>query len=74
MSQEVTLESHIEQTKKLLLQIEDALTTWQESPHVRAKLDSEERERYIGFLEGVRLSKAHVISMRLELELQEEEE
>ena len=67
------LELQINHTKGLLQQIEDALTVWQESPYVAAKLDSEERERYIGFLEGVRLSKAHVIKMRIELEGREEE-
>jgi hypothetical protein len=67
------LELQINHTKKLLQEIEDALTVWQESPYVKGKLDTEERERYIGFLEGVRLSKAHVIKMRLELEGREEQ-
>jgi hypothetical protein len=74
MSEETTLETQIKQTKEILLQIEDALTVWQESPYVKEKLDTDERERYIGFLEGVRLSKAHVIKMRSELEPREEEE
>ena len=73
MIEETTVEAQIEQIKKVLLKIEDALTVWQESPYVTEKLDSEERERYTGFLEGVRLSKAHVINMRLQLEGQEEE-
>jgi hypothetical protein len=72
--EQTTLEAQIEQTKKILFQLEDALTVWQESPYVKEKLDSDERERYIGFLEGVRLSKAHVINMRLQLEPREEEE
>jgi len=72
--EQTTLEAQIEQTKKILFQLEDALTAWQESPYVKEKLDSDERERYIGFSEGVRLSKAHVINMRLELEPREEEE
>jgi hypothetical protein len=70
---EKLLELQINHAKKLLQEIEDALTVWQESPYVKNKLDTEERERYIGFLEGVRLSKAHVIKMRLQLEGQEEE-
>jgi hypothetical protein len=71
--QQCLLEAQINQTKELLQQIEDALTVWQESPYVKEKLDTQERERYIGFLEGVRLSKAHVIGMRLQLEEQEKE-
>ena len=71
--EQTTLEAQIEQTKKILFQLEDALTVWQESPYVKEKLDSDERERYIGFLEGVRLSKAQVINMRLQLEGREEE-
>ena len=55
--------------------IEKELTTWLESPYVAQMLAApESRERYAGFLEGIRLSKANVIQARKNLTPQEEEE
>jgi hypothetical protein len=55
--------------------IEKELTTWLESPYVAKMLaNPESRERYAGFLEGIRLSKANVIQARKNLTPQEEEE
>ena len=55
--------------------IEKELTTWLESPYVAKMLaNPESRERYVGFLEGIRLSKANVIQARKNLTPQEEEE
>ena len=68
----MTPEEIIEQ---ILIPIEDALTIWIEGPYVKKMLDSEEnRERYLGFVEGVRLSRANVIQARIKLEPKEEEE
>ena len=61
--------------KNHLIPIEDTLTAWIEGPHVANMLRSEEnRERYLGFVEGLRLSRANVIQARINLTPQEEEE
>jgi hypothetical protein len=61
--------------KDVLDPIEKELTTWIESPYVAKMLaNPESRERYAGFLEGIRLSKANVIQARKNLTPQEEEE
>jgi hypothetical protein len=61
--------------KDVLDPIEKELTTWLESPYVAKMLaNPESRERYVGFLEGIRLSKANVIQARKNLTPQEEEE
>jgi hypothetical protein len=61
--------------KDVLDPIEKELTTWLESPYVAKMLaNPKSRERYAGFLEGIRLSKANVIQARKNLTPQEEEE
>lgn len=58
-----------------LIPIENALTEWIESPYVAKMLaEPDSRERYAGFLEGIRLSRANVIQARHNLTPQEEEE
>ena len=58
-----------------LIPIENALTEWIESPYVAKMLaDPETRERYMGFVEGIRLSRANVIQAIINLTPQEEEE
>ena len=55
--------------------LQDELTKWIESPYVKQKLaDPETRERYMGFVEGIRLSRANVIQAITNLTPQEEEE
>jgi hypothetical protein len=61
--------------KNILDPLEKEITTWIESPYVDQMLHtSENRERYIGFLEGMRLSRANVIQAIKNLTPQEEEE
>jgi hypothetical protein len=61
--------------KDHLIPIENALTEWIESPYVAKMLaEPNSRERYAGFLEGIRLSRANVIQARHNLTPQEEEE
>jgi len=61
--------------KDHLIPIENALTEWIESPYVAKMLaEPNSRERYAGFLEGIRLSRANVIQARINLTPQEEEE
>jgi hypothetical protein len=61
--------------KDHLIPIENVLTEWIEGPYV-AKMLAEpgSRERYAGFLEGIRLSRANVIQAISNLTPQEEEE
>jgi len=59
--------------KNHLIPVEDVLTAWIEGPYVKKMLESEHRERYLGFVEGIRLSRANVIQARINLTPQEEE-
>ncbi len=68
MTPEEIIKNHLEP-------IQDVLTTWIEGPYVAQKLaDPETRERYMGFVEGIRLSRANVIQAIINLTPQEEEE
>jgi hypothetical protein len=61
--------------KNYLEPLQDVLTTWIESPYVAKMLAKpESRERYMGFVEGIRLSRANVIQAINNLTPQEEEE
>ena len=61
--------------KDVLEPIEKELTTWIEGPYVAKMLESDNyRNRYEGFVEGIRLSRANVIQARINLTPQEEEE
>jgi hypothetical protein len=61
--------------KNYLEPLQDELTKWIESPYVAQKLNNPEtRERYMGFAEGIRLSRANVIQAIINLTPQEEEE
>jgi hypothetical protein len=61
--------------KNYLEPLQDVLTTWIESPYVAKRLsEPESRERYMGFVEGIRLSRANVIQAINNLTPQEEEE
>jgi hypothetical protein len=68
MTPEEVIKNHLEP-------LQDVLTTWIESPYVAKMLaNPESRERYAGFLEGIRLSRANVIQAISNLTPQEEEE
>jgi hypothetical protein len=68
MTPEEVIKNHLEP-------IQDALTTWIEGPYVAKMLaQPETRERYMGFVEGIRLSRANVIQAIINLTPQEEEE
>jgi hypothetical protein len=61
--------------KNHLEPLQDVLTTWIEGPYVAKMLNEPEtRERYMGFVEGIRLSRANVIQAIINLTPQEEEE
>ena len=61
--------------KNYLEPLQDVLTTWIEGPDVAKMLsEPESRERYMGFVEGIRLSRANVIQAITNLTPQEEEE
>ena len=61
--------------KNYLEPLQDVLTTWIEGPYVAKMLsEPETRERYMGFVEGIRLSRANVIQAITNLTPQEEEE
>jgi hypothetical protein len=61
--------------KKHLEPLQDEITKWIESPYVAKMLgEPETRERYMGFVEGLRLSRANVIQAIINLTPQEEEE
>jgi hypothetical protein len=68
MTPEEVIKNHLEP-------LQDVLTTWIEGPHVAKMLsEPETRERYMGFVEGIRLSRANVIQAIINLTPQEEEE
>jgi len=68
MTPEEIIQNHLEP-------LEDVLTTWIESPYVAKMLaEPETHERYKGFVEGLRLSRANVIQAKINLMPQEEEE
>jgi hypothetical protein len=68
MTPEDVIKNHLEP-------LQDVLTTWIEGPYTEKMLsEPETRERYIGFVEGVRLSRANVIQAIINLTPQEEEE
>jgi hypothetical protein len=68
MTPEEVIKNHLEP-------LQDVLTTWIESPYVAKRLsEPESRERYMGFVEGIRLSRANVIQAISNLTPQEEEE
>ena len=61
--------------KNHLEPLQEVLTTWIEGPYVAKMLsEPETRERYMGFVEGIRLSRANVIQAIYNLTPQEEEE
>ena len=68
MTPEEVIKNHLEP-------LQDVLTTWIEGPYIEKMLsEPETRERYMGFVEGVRLSRANVLQAIINLTLQEEEE
>jgi hypothetical protein len=68
MTPEEVIKNHLEP-------LQDVLTTWIEGPYVAKMLaEPESRERYMGFVEGLRLSRANVIQAINNLTPQEEEE
>ena len=68
MTPEEVIKNHLEP-------LEDVLTKWIEGPYVAKMLsEPETRERYMGFVEGIRLSRANVIQAIINLTPQEEEE
>jgi hypothetical protein len=68
MTPEEVIKNHLEP-------LQDVLTTWIEGPYVAKMLsEPESRERYMGFVEGMRLSRANVIQAIINLTPQEEEE
>jgi hypothetical protein len=68
MTPEEVIKNHLEP-------LQDVLTTWIEGPYVAKMLaEPESRERYMGFVEGIRLSRANVIQAINNLTPQEEEE
>jgi hypothetical protein len=68
MTPEEVIKNHLEP-------LQDVLTTWIEGPYVAKMLsEPENRERYLGFVEGLRLSRANVIQAITNLTPQEEEE
>jgi hypothetical protein len=68
MTPEEVIKNHLEP-------LEDVLTTWIESPYVAKMLNEPETcERYMGFVEGLRLSRANVIQAKINLTPKEEDE
>ena len=68
MTPEEVIKNHLEP-------LQNVLTKWIEGPYLADKLnDLETRERYMGFAEGIRLSRANVIQAIMNLTPQEEEE
>ena len=67
MTPEEVIKNHLEP-------LQDVLTTWIEGPYVAKMLQSEYRERYEGFVEGIRVSRANVLEAIKNLTPQEEEE
>ena len=68
MTPEEVIKNHLEP-------LQEVLTTWIEGPYVAKTLNEPEtRERYMGFVEGIRLSRANVIQAIYNLTPQEEEE
>jgi hypothetical protein len=68
MTPEEVIKNHLEP-------LQDVLTQWIEGPYVAKMLsEPETRERYMGFVEGIRLSRANVIQAIMNLTPQEEEE
>jgi hypothetical protein len=68
MTPEEVIKNHLEP-------LQNVLTTWIEGPYVAKMLaEPESRERYMGFVEGLRLSRANVIQAITNLTPQEEEE
>jgi hypothetical protein len=68
MTPEEVIKNHLEP-------LQEVLTTWIEGPYVAKMLsEPESRERYMGFVEGMRLSRANVIQAITNLTPQEEEE
>jgi hypothetical protein len=57
-----------------LIPMEETLTKWIEGPYVAKMLQSEHREHYLGFVEGIRVSRANVLQAIKNLTPQEEEE
>ena len=59
----------------ILRPLEKEITTWIESPYVHQMLQTpERRERYMGFVEGMRLSRANVLQAIKNLTPPEDEE
>jgi len=68
MTPEEVIKNHLEP-------LQEVLTTWIEGPYVAKMLsEPDTRERYMGFVEGMRLSRANVIQAITNLTPQEEEE
>jgi hypothetical protein len=67
MTPEEVIKNHLEP-------LQDVLTTWIEGPYVAKMLQSEYRERYEGFVEGIRVSRANVLEAIKNLTPQEDEE
>jgi hypothetical protein len=68
MTPEEVIKNHLEP-------LQEVLTTWIEGPYVAKMLsEPETRERYMGFVEGIRLSRANVIQAIYNLTPQEEQE
>ena len=68
MTPEEVIKNHLEP-------LQNVLTKWIEGPYVSKMLNEpESRERYMGLVEGLRLSRANVIQAIMNLTPQEEEE
>jgi hypothetical protein len=68
MTPEEIIKNHLEP-------LQDELTKWIEAPYIQKMLsEPETRERYMGFVEGIRLSRANVIQAIINLTPKEEEE
>ena len=68
MTPEEVIKNHLEP-------LQDEITKWIESPYVAKMLsEPETRQRYMGFVEGLRLSRANVIQAITNLTPQEEQE
>ena len=60
--------------KNYLDPLEEILTKWIEGDYLKKMINEpEHRERYLGFVEGLRFSRANVIATRIALEPKEEE-
>lgn len=67
-------EENLKVITTVLQPLEAELTKWLEGEYLKKMLNSDRREHYVGLHEGLRISRAHVISAILNLSPVEEEE